>query len=521
MITFTNGTPTIKEDSYFVKNEYELQKLLQALANQGKYDVALSHSEDGSQAHYDDKSRSARYEEKPRKYYRNEKYNSGRNSRVSLEQPDIDITSLNLFGNKKANLKRLSDTDNNVLEQLIGLESDKNSQGKGEEEAEYDNAEDILAFLENLQKNIIDNDNYESPLRCIGNRCGRSRNDRDDDDRDDDRANDNRYYKNDLRCKGNRCARDRDDRLDDRNDRDGLRCRGNNCARSDDRDRYDDDRDDKDTLRCVGGKCSRGDRDDDDDRDDRDRNNLRCRGNKCARSRYDDNDSDLKLETNKYAKKYKVSEDLDAVVLGMSDVDRLLSKLNVPKPRSDKLKGAKLLENVELEDLLDRSNNDKKSNVEAVVFDLTQLEDGDVLAKQIKRLLSKGEDVSEGDYEDYGNFVEDNLKLGNINLDQKAYKPRTDSKILPHSENNNNVYIPKWLLNEVLSKTNLREQTPMQLLKSLFPLTRQQKARIQQNLEKKRQAQTAAPRKIFRRNFEQDVGVPFHLEVQGLGQVKP
>ncbi|XP_026728564.1 probable ATP-dependent helicase PF08_0048 [Trichoplusia ni] len=690
IITFSSSKPAPKEDTFFVKNEHELQRLLEALANQGKYDIELSRYDDSPDSLTDDKSR-FQLDEKPRKLYRSDKARS-RYSRGSLEQLDGDVAAnlANLLNNnildKKSGNKRISRNDNNLLQKLFGLAGDNNYLGRGDEDNEYENDE-ILTFLNNLQKQLEENGDYEGFFRTK-NRNNRNDNDRDNrnddrydrgnearylddgDDRYDDRDDrnnrdrnqdyrddrvadkygrggnraknvddrDDRYDNKDYRGKnrddrddrdddrGNRARNyddrddrnnrdDRDDRdnrndgdrnnrnddarnnindddrknrnYDDRNNRDVLRNRNDdrNDRNDDDRknrndddrnDRNDDDRNDRnDDDRKNRNDDDRNDRNDDDrknrndddrndddrndddrknrndddrknrdilrirsddyknyrdalrnrndlDRNDRDRDTLRCRGNKCyKRSRHDYNDGELRFDSNNYVKKYKLNEDTDAVVLGLTDVDRLLTKLNAPKPqRSNKLRAQKLLENIDLDKLLDRANKDKRSNVEAVVFDLTKLEDGDVLAKQIQRLLSKNDQGLDAEYEDYGNFVEDNLKLGSFNLKKKAYKPRSDSKIVAHSEDNNNVYVPKWLLSEVLSKSKLRDASPIQLLKSVLPLTKQKKSRVMRIFDKK-DLSTLPPKKIFRRNFEHDVGVPFHLEVEGLGQVKP
>lgn len=488
IITFANGKPNYKEDSYLVKNQYELVKLLELLGNQGNYDISFSQYEDNPKRHHEGSARLSHHDDKPSKYNHNERSNSARYhaSHENVDRYDNarfnDIENLDVYNKKKSNnLDKLSRNDNNVLDKLMALASKKYRSDKADE-SEYDNAEDVIAFLSDLQKSLADNGNYESQLRLKKNKY------RNEGDRFEDKTFNDKYDRDGLRCKGNKCTRNRDVRSN----------------------RYDDDRNDRNIGR---------DRDEDNDRGNRD--SLRCRGKSCARSKYDDSDYNVKPDSNLLRKKIKISDDLDAVVLDISDVDRLLSKFNnVPKQRTNKLKGAKLLENIDLESLLDnRSDNDKNSNVEAVVIDLRQIEDGDAVAKQIKRLLSQNNEQNEADYEDYGNFVEDTLSRGSIDFDKTSKIRRGSSQILAHKEDNNNVYVPQWLLKEVISRTTLRDQVAERVHKSMFPLTKQQKERINKSFQNRKH--NVAPQKIFRRNFEQDLGVPFHLEVQGLGQVSP
>ncbi|CAD0205264.1 unnamed protein product [Chrysodeixis includens] len=707
IISFSSGKPALKEETFFVKNEQELQRLLMALAYQGKYDIELSNFEDSPESLHEDKTRML-IDDTPRQLYRSDKP-AGRHSRGSLEldrgaQADLaNLLKYNLLLDKNNSNKRISRNDNTLLTNLIGLSGNNFYLDRADEDNENERANEILTFLNNLQKQLEENGDYEGFFRTK-NRNDRDENDRDDrygdrydrgnrariDDRDDryddrdDRGNrgrnlddrgdryDDRYGRggnqarnlrdrNDDRNNRGRNLDDRDDDRDaarngdDRDDRNNRGDRGNGDNRDDadygnnrnDRDnRYDDDRDNRDALRdkdddindrdtlsnrnkddrndrdaltnrdgddkngrdtlrnrngdnrndrdALGNRNDndrndrsdddRNDRNDDDrndrdasgnrndddrndrndkdwndrdaldrndddriiwdalrnrndddrndlDRNDRDRETLRCRGKKCTkRIKYNRNDGELRFGSNNYIKKYKLNDDTDAIVLGLSDVDRLLTNLN-PKPQrsNNKLRAQKLLGSIDLEKLLNRAGsskgNDKRSNVEAVVFDLTQLENGNALAKQIQRLLTttknNDDEGLDAEYADYGNFVEDNLKLGSFNLKKKAYKSRSNSKIVAHSEDNNNVYVPKWLLSEVLTKSKLRDASPIQLLKSVLPLTKQKKSKALRSNKKGRVQLPIPPKKMFRRNFEQDVGVPFHLEVQGLGQVKP
>ncbi|PZC77552.1 hypothetical protein B5X24_HaOG203175 [Helicoverpa armigera] len=179
-------------------------------------------------------------------------------------------------------------------------------------------------------------------------------------------------------------------------------------------------------LRCAGNRCqdkrvSADDRDHYRDEHDRNQPNLVCIGDTCtvpesAQSRYDDKDGNLKINSKQLAKKVKISNDLDAVVLGMSDVDNLLTNFNAHKVQGvQKVKGSKLLQNIDLDRLLNNQNiENKNANVEAVVFDLTNVENGDAVANEIKKVLSHDENTPEEDYD--GNLVQQHLKSASIKM---------------------------------------------------------------------------------------------------------
>ncbi|XP_050552367.1 putative uncharacterized protein DDB_G0294196 isoform X10 [Spodoptera frugiperda] len=57
IIAVVNGKPAAEDAEAYVAGESGLQKILQLLANQGKYDIALSHHEDGPKKHHEDTAR--------------------------------------------------------------------------------------------------------------------------------------------------------------------------------------------------------------------------------------------------------------------------------------------------------------------------------------------------------------------------------------------------------------------------------------------------------------------------------
>ncbi|XP_050552363.1 SUN domain-containing protein 2-like isoform X4 [Spodoptera frugiperda] len=57
IIAVVNGKPAAEDAEAYVAGESGLQKILQLLANQGKYYIALSHHEDGPKKHHEDTAR--------------------------------------------------------------------------------------------------------------------------------------------------------------------------------------------------------------------------------------------------------------------------------------------------------------------------------------------------------------------------------------------------------------------------------------------------------------------------------
>ncbi|CAH2229374.1 jg21781 [Pararge aegeria aegeria] len=95
-----------------------------------------------------------------------------------------------------------------------------------------------------------------------------------------------------------------------------------------------------------------------------------------------------------------------------------------------------------------------------------------------------------------------------------------EEKVVPHDKKNQHIFVPKWIYNKALSMSsketlnqNLRSQ------KRILPLTFQQKERLY-NKEKGKPIQKL----VWRKNSDhraQRFGIPFDLEVHGLGQLAP
>ncbi|CAH1640851.1 unnamed protein product [Spodoptera littoralis] len=423
IITVVNAKLAADDPKAYVTSEFGLQKILQLLTNQGKYDIAQSHHDDGPKNHHEDTARLSNdgkhrgnYNKKGNQYAT--QYYDSVEEETYNRRPYNNLEVLNNdFQNNGDKLQHKSDA-NDVLDRLLLVSLDSNNLKVYKARENEKNNKDIVAFLNDLEKNIADDGNFVSELRCAGNRCGRDRNNQNDD------------YK-------------------------------------------DDNRDNLELLREVDG---------------------------------------LNLDSNLLKKKIKLSDDLDAVVLGMSDVERLLSKRNSPNLRQQSnLKRPALLKNVDLENLLNGQGDIKKSNVEALVFDLTRVDNGDVLATQIKELIS---DNNKGQDDEFDGYVNIKRQLNDRGNDAKKGK----YQILAHNEDNNNVYVPKWLLNEI-SKPNVKPYNILQLLNFYLPTSKQQVKRRGDRLAEETEERNRNVH--YRRNFDQEVGVPFHLEVQGLGQVSP
>ncbi|KAH9629968.1 hypothetical protein HF086_017483 [Spodoptera exigua] len=434
IIAIVNGRPAQAHD----EGEFDLQKILQLLNNQGKYNVALSHHEDGPKSHHEDRARILQYRGNKPRYNDNKQEKHYATRYESTEdadynrRPDNSLQGLNKALQNNGDKFQYKSNANDVLSQLLPLDSRNFKVYKAREN--YDNNDDIGAFLNDLQKTIADDSNFVSEIRCAGNRCGKDRSSRND------------------------------------NNRDSLHCVGKNCPPEDQKLVRDESED------LI----------------------------------YDGAADGIQLDSKVLTKRIKLSDDLEAIVLGLSDVKHLLSKTASPAlgQPSAATNGPALPETSDLENLLNIKANNKRPNVEAVVFDLTRIDDGDDVATQIKELLSENHEGRNAEFDDYVNTVRKNV--------EKSLKSdKTDSpKILPHNEDNNNLYVPRWLLQEILSKNDVKKTDVVQLLKSFFPKTKQQKRREWERKQRQRNNK-------FRRNFDQQLGIPFHLEVQGLGQVSP
>ncbi|XP_052743007.1 MATH and LRR domain-containing protein PFE0570w-like [Bicyclus anynana] len=96
-------------------------------------------------------------------------------------------------------------------------------------------------------------------------------------------------------------------------------------------------------------------------------------------------------------------------------------------------------------------------------------------------------------------------------------------KIVAHAEDNNHIFIPKWLYEKVLSsKKTLNEALRAHKRTRILPMTSQQK----EKLFHKGTNNVVKPigKLVWRKKLSQDIeryGIPFELEAHGLGQIAP
>lgn len=291
-------------------------------------------------------------------------------------------------------------------------------------------------------------------------------------------------------------------------------------------------------------------------------NLARCRDGRCKRVR-DDNfrpTTYLKQQLELYGKKYKINDDLDAIVLKIDDMIKPSSK---SKKRLDSLKfiSNSLIDDQqtsnmnELEGIVLDLNGNKKSLLEKISEKPSYKKHKNLMdvrsslkhASAKKLVAISPEDLAEY-YEVYKHDITkkllkylrdpnadkqyivklppkqqslvDTLKLKVINGDefddiqleksilQIVFGNQSHSKVLPHGEGNDNIYVPNWLykvIGESLNEKYLRAH------KRMFPLTQQQKNKFFKNKSSR----------IWRRQSEPNLaafGVPFELNLHALGQ---
>ncbi|XP_047540368.1 uncharacterized protein LOC125073551 [Vanessa atalanta] len=107
-----------------------------------------------------------------------------------------------------------------------------------------------------------------------------------------------------------------------------------------------------------------------------------------------------------------------------------------------------------------------------------------------------------------GRVAEDKLPSEIVRI---VFGDQSETKIYPHIENNDNIYIPRWHYNSLLQfRRDLRSQ------KRILPLTTQQRDRLLNKQTK------TIPKLAWRKSLNQKIkrfGVPFNLEIHGLGQM--
>lgn len=334
--------------------------------------------------------------------------------------------------------------------------------------------------------------------------------------------------------------------VDKYEDEEVLRCRYGRCGRGccGRHERADDQDEEDDVLRCRYGRCGRG-----------------CCGRRPHRSRDNEDrtykaklndETSLQSQLEQLGNTYKLNDDLDAIVVDLSKFNNVLDKLADKSSRATK--SSKLSKNrgIGVEYLLEDARN--------AAVDPDQEDDEQYLVNRIvNEVLLKGNREDDDDPVRPSELVEYYLEqkrrlvgnalnfvknsrgrkdIGKLSADQKyqlqrlrsevqKLGPKADqkevekvtlnivlgegarSKVLPHNEDNNNVYVPKWVHRAVKdSREDLRTKQRM------FPLTNKQKLKLMNKTTKK----------LWRRNLNNNVndyGVPFQLQVQGLGQVNP
>lgn len=474
IIVVVVAKPKSDESPQLIANENDLQQLLKTLYNDGKFDIAFSHHEDSPDSHHEDITRISSHDD--RSYHGPHQDDSHDHKHKTLyksrthsddeESPSVmNIENLNLFLRKK--LKNPNDNhEYDEAEDSSPLRYEDNARS-------VSNVDQVVNSLNELE-NKEDSEN-----RCIGDRCGKGRSV----DRDDDVIERSMNNNNNLLCFGDECGRD-DVNVEDRAD-------------NDDNIGYDrDDDDDRYTARCIDDSCSI------------DQTLLRER-------RLPDGDVEIARLFHSKGKKIKINNDLDALVLDLSDVEKYLVNSRAKERDENDRSKLKLFRNVDISNLIEVDKDDDKESVrgqnpsaskpiKAVVVDLSKTQND--LTSQINDLMTN----IQKPLKQYEPFKTSNKKENILS--------RGESNILAHNEDNNHVYVPKWLLDEIMTKTNLRGTNRKP--RNLFPLTLKQKNRLAKSRAREEKKKQALQRE-FRRNINDDIGVPFHLQIEGLGQVEP
>lgn len=321
-----------------------------------------------------------------------------------------------------------------------------------------------------------------------------------------------------LRCRGDRCGGG--DRCGT-----GLRC---GCRpRSDEREENDEN-EERQMLRCNDLRCGCRPRSEDrDDEEQEERQQLRCRGTRCGQPTRSNND--LKTELERYGKKYKINEELDAIVLDLNNFNGLLGRLNKKPNGRNKKSEINKRPNANSFDMdylfgIDDTRSEKKTR--PVLINLNQLDDDKQLSREIENTLHRlklklrnGDLVRPKESADFerqlqklqvalqklGAQSDENKMLELVN---KIILGTFDkSEGLPRVERTDYIDVPKWLRNAV------KDSQEVLRVKQLFPLTIKQK----QKLLKKSPAKSSLRRAA---RSAQRLGVPFELQVDGLAQVQ-
>ncbi|XP_063833556.1 uncharacterized protein LOC135082714 [Ostrinia nubilalis] len=349
-------------------------------------------------------------------------------------------------------------------------------------------------------------------------------------------------------CRGDRCEEREEDRQDDREDISEVQQILDELEQELD----------KDPLRCAErcdqyGRCGCRGRTRSENRDN---DQSLCRHGRCGKR---SKESNIQSQIEQFGTKYKINDDLDAIVVDISDFKGLLGTLN-----GNLMKSKQNQDRVDTDyfygDTRSADEKEDKKDLDAVVLNLNRArDDDDVVSRVVNELLSgtknkvkKNDPIRPNDLAEFFetrkrqvignalNFVRNSRgkkDLSDLSTKQQyqLQKVRAEvqrlgakanlreverkvtdivlgdgmkSEVLFHNENNNNVYVPRWVYNAIeVSRQDLRS-------KRMFPLTNKQRLK-RSKLNKSN---------VWRRNVQKNVneyGVPFQLQVQGLGQVNP
>ncbi|CAH2097333.1 unnamed protein product [Euphydryas editha] len=293
-------------------------------------------------------------------------------------------------------------------------------------------------------------------------------------------------------------------------------CTGTRCG--DNRDRADDVSDEvSEIINEINKQIARDDlrsSESNDVADKEDINDLRCDGDRCGYDRYSDSYED-KQDSNR-------DDRIDIVVLDtqnledrekteLQDIANYLhvdEKKGSQKPNILDQKGSSVVDSnaptpdefvshyeIVRNDVIKQILNYIQNNVPIPLKHLHEMQ------KQLLKSLKMNYKL--------GRVSEEDLKSQIVEI---VFGKKSGTRIYPHLENNDNIYVPRWHYNSLLQyKKDLRKSKS----KSVLPLTSQQRQRL---LKKKIKSM---PKSSWRRSLNDNVkqyGVPFELDIHGLGQ---
>ncbi|XP_073962366.1 uncharacterized protein [Choristoneura fumiferana] len=140
------------------------------------------------------------------------------------------------------------------------------------------------------------------------------------------------------------------------------------------------------------------------------------------------------------------------------------------------------------------------------------------LSKRQKKIVKRLQEEAKSKFVDI-----DKLETRLVSL---IFGPESAVKVLPHKKSNENIYVPQYVYNKLrnsqaypLSRTGKEKAFLKMHPRSVLPLTKRQKLRLQKLIQKQ-QSEAVRPQ-VWRRSLTEDLqnyGAPFELDIQGLGQ---